>query len=233
MNQGWIKLHRKLETWEWYNDSHMVHLFLHFMMLANHEPCKWHGEVIARGQFITGLDSLSTTTGISKQTIRTCIERLKSTGEITNKSTNKYRIITIVKYDEYQQDDRKSTSKLTYGSTFNQHTTNIQLTANKNDNKEKNDKKEIEAPSQINQSFFSKGEEYQKRVEMMAQIPSEVLIPELDKFILYWTEPNKSGSRVRWEQENTFEIGRRLATWFGNIKNYQQKQRLQTKVIFS
>jgi uncharacterized protein YdaU (DUF1376 family) len=35
----------------------------------------------------------------------------------------------------------------------------------------------------------------------------------LNKFVSYWTEKNKSGTKMRYELEKTFEITRRLATW--------------------
>jgi hypothetical protein len=100
--EGWIKLHRKFIEWEWFNISEMVHLFIYLLLLANREPGEWRGIKINRGQLITGRNSLSEGTGISQQTIRTCLSRLKSTSEITIKSTNKYSIITIIKYDDYQ-----------------------------------------------------------------------------------------------------------------------------------
>ena len=162
MENGWIKLHRKFLDWEWYQRSEMVHLFLHFMLLANHEEKKWRGLVIERGQFVTGRISLSDSTGISEQTIRTCINRLKSTNEITTKSTSQYTIITITKYDEYQKDDRKSTRKLTYGLTNNQPATNQRLTTNKNDKNDKNDKKELVEPSSTEWILEDKLKEMEK-----------------------------------------------------------------------
>lgn len=100
--EGWIKLYRKFCEWEWYKVSEMVHLFIHILLSANREPGEWRGIKINRGQLITGRNSLSDSTGISQQTIRTCLNRLKSTSEITIKSTNKYSIITIIKYEDYQ-----------------------------------------------------------------------------------------------------------------------------------
>lgn len=35
----------------------------------------------------------------------------------------------------------------------------------------------------------------------------------LQAFITYWTEPNKSRTKMRFEQERTWEISRRLSTW--------------------
>jgi hypothetical protein len=139
--EGWIKLHRKLVDWEWYHDSKMVHLLFHLIAIANHKEGKWKGIEIKRGQLITGLDVLKQQTGISTQSLRTCLERLKSTGEITNKSTNKYRVITILKYDSYQinENTNKQTNKQL---TNKQQTTNKQLTANKNVKKDNNENKE-------------------------------------------------------------------------------------------
>jgi hypothetical protein len=138
MDNGWIKLHRKLMDWEWYCDSHMVHLFIHMLFKANHEPRKWKGESIDKGQFVSGREQLSLETGISEQSIRTCIERLKSTNEITIKSTNKFSVITVCNYCKYQSceiDDQPSNQPAIQPTTNqqltnNQPATNQQLTNN-------------------------------------------------------------------------------------------------------
>jgi len=99
--EGWIKLHRKLLTWEWFTIPNMVHLFIYMLLSANHQDGKWKGIELKRGQLITGLKVLNKNTGISVRSLRTCIERLKSTGELTVKATNKYSTITICNYDLY------------------------------------------------------------------------------------------------------------------------------------
>lgn len=77
-------------------------------------------------------------------------------------------------------------------------------------------------PKEISKDFFEKGETYQKVfAELQEKIPSEMLNQEIVKFVSYWTEPNATGKKLRWEQERNFEIRRRLATWFSRIKNYQ------------
>lgn len=146
MDNGWIKIHRKLMKWEWYKKSEMVHLFLHFLLLANHEENKWQGKVIKKGQFITGRKQLEKEIGVSEQTIRTCIKRLKSTNEITTKPTNKFTLITIINWGQYQSKETKSTSKSTSTLTNNQPTTNQQLTTNKNVKNVKNEKNNIPPP---------------------------------------------------------------------------------------
>lgn len=133
MTEGWIKTHRSLMDWEWYQDSNMVHLFLHMIMKANHEEKKWRGVTVKRGQFISSRDKLSCETGISAQTIRTCIERLKATKELTSVSTSQYTIYTIVNYNDYQEDDRPNNQQPTSETTSNQPAANQQSTTNNNE----------------------------------------------------------------------------------------------------
>jgi len=144
--QGWIKLHRKLVDWEWYTDSQAVHLFIHLVIHANFEDKKWRGILVKRGQFITGRHELSAATGISEQSIRTNITRLKSTNEITSTSTSKYTIYTIVNYDKFQGLDDKPTSTSTSQLTNDQPATNQQLTTTKNEKNINNEKKEVITP---------------------------------------------------------------------------------------
>jgi len=136
--EGWIKLHRRLINWEWYNDSKMVHLLLHLIMSANHKDGKWKGVLVKRGETIVGLNKLKEQTGISVQSLRTCMNRLKSTSEITIKTTNKYSVVTILNYDSYQSQevDNKQTNKQL---TNKQQTTNIQSTTNKNEKNKNNE----------------------------------------------------------------------------------------------
>ena len=101
MAEGWIKIHKKITKWEWYTDSKMVHLFLHLLFKAQYEAGRWQGRDIKRGQLVAGLPSLARATGISIQSLRTCLKRLEDSGEIIKKSTNKFSVITICNYEEY------------------------------------------------------------------------------------------------------------------------------------
>jgi hypothetical protein len=60
--------------------------------------------------------------------VRRAILSLKSTNEITIKTTNKFSIITIVKWEEYQSQDEKTTNKTTIKTTNKQPTNNQQTT---------------------------------------------------------------------------------------------------------
>ncbi|MCP4975736.1 MAG: hypothetical protein GY931_06200 [Maribacter sp.] len=140
--QGYIKLHRKLVNWEWYDNPNTLRLFIHLLLKANHKYKKWQGISIERGSFITGYDKLASELNLSKQQIRTSIRKLKSTGEITHQPTPHYSVVTIVNYDSYQCSDNPLTPQATSKATDKQHTTNTQLTPTKNDENDKNDEEE-------------------------------------------------------------------------------------------
>ena len=94
-------------------------------------------------------------------------------------------------------------------------------------NKNKINNIEIDSsPSQINNKFFN-DEEYQNEIinKISDKYKTDInfVKSEVKKFVSYWTEPNKSGTKVKWQKQDTFEITRRLATWFNNIKNFNSQ----------
>lgn len=134
-NTGWIKIHRKITKWEWYDDGNTFRLFLHLLITANYESKKWHGITVNRGELITSIRNLAKTLKLSEQKIKTAINKLKSTHEITNKSTNKYTIVTICNYDSYQSlENQNNTQNNTQNNnqiTNEQQTNNKQITTTK------------------------------------------------------------------------------------------------------
>jgi len=129
-NGGYILLHRKMLKWGWYDDPNTFRLFIHCLLKANYQDKSWRGVLVKRGSFITGRNSLSKELGISAQSIRTSLTKLKSTSELTIKTTNKYSVVTVNNYNKYQESTNKSTNE--------QPTTNQQLTTTKEYKKEKN-----------------------------------------------------------------------------------------------
>lgn len=144
---GYIKLHRKLVQWGWYKDSVVKDVFLHFLIIANFTDTPWQGRIIRRGQCIVGTQQLANDLGFTRQQVRTALNKLKSTNEITIETTNKYSIVTVTNWDEYQSEQDLSTNKITNTATNDQPTNNQQITNNqpqrKNDKNIKNDKNNI------------------------------------------------------------------------------------------
>lgn len=98
----WIKIDRKILKWEWYKDNNTKALFLHLLLKANIKDSRFRGVEVKRGQLITSYAHLANETGMSTKTIRTALDHLKITGEISHYPYHDYSLISIEKFDYYQ-----------------------------------------------------------------------------------------------------------------------------------
>lgn len=113
MEGNYIKINRSLLKWEWYSDINTARLFLHMLLKANWKDENYMGTTVPRGSFISSLPQLSQETKLSVRSVRTCLEHLKTTGEVTVKSNNKYSVFTVNNYCAYQSSDRQAGSRAT------------------------------------------------------------------------------------------------------------------------
>lgn len=128
---GWIKLHRKLIRSDMYRqlNSKQRDIMITLLLMANYEESKWeyNGELyeIEPGQLVTSLEKIkeNCASDVSIQNIRTCLLKLEKYGFLTNESTNRNRLITIVNWGLYQPSKENQQA--------NQPTSNKQLTTNK------------------------------------------------------------------------------------------------------
>ena len=75
-------------------------------------------------------------------------------------------------------------------------------------------------PSQIAKEFFN---DYEVRFSYILKLKEQgydlsIIKREIEKFVDYWIEKNKSGTKERWELEKTFEVYRRIKKWFDLAK---------------
>ncbi|WP_304758245.1 hypothetical protein [Faecalibaculum rodentium] len=113
MDSGWIKLHRKMTDWEWYTDVPTKTLFIHLLLTANSKPGKWRGIDVPAGAKITSREKLSKETGLSQQQVRTALNKLKSTNDVTKSATSTYTLIQVVNYEKYQLSNQVSNQPAT------------------------------------------------------------------------------------------------------------------------
>lgn len=111
LDRGFVKLHRSILSWEWYDSPDTMRLFLHLLLTVNYEPKKWRGTVIDRGQRVCSLATLAKETRLSVRTVRTCLERLISTNELTRQANPQYTVITINNYAKYQTPTNELTNE--------------------------------------------------------------------------------------------------------------------------
>lgn len=105
---GFIKLHRKFTAWRWYQDPVVKDVFLHLLLTANFKKTKWRDLELDEGQLVISYQNVANELGIGVQRVRTAINKLKLTHEITSKSTNKFTVITIVNWRDFQGSSRRS-----------------------------------------------------------------------------------------------------------------------------
>ena len=131
--QGWVRFYRKsIDSSVWKNP--IVWMVWSWCLLkASHSeqifPFNGGDMIISKGSFITGRSVATKELPISEQQWRTATCYLVKTGRVTLKSTNKFTIISIVKWDYYQNDGKKVTNE--------QPTSNQPVTTYKNVNNAK------------------------------------------------------------------------------------------------
>ena len=107
-DDGFVKIYRKITNWDWYDDPNTFRLFVHCILKANYKEKEWHGITIPVGSFVTSYSKLAKELKLSNREIRTALDHLKSTQEVTYKSTPRYSIIALNNYKKYQQTDTQN-----------------------------------------------------------------------------------------------------------------------------
>ena len=68
--------------------------------------------------------------------------------------------------------------------------------------------------------------------EIVFQV-TDISKDDLQNFVDYWTETNKSNTKMKFEMERTFDINLRLKRWMKNKKNWykpQQKSKIENAI---
>lgn len=139
---GYIRLHRQILKWEWWSNPNTFRMFIYLLLKANYCDLKFEGKVIQRGQLVTSIPKLAQETALTPRQVRVTLDHLKLTGEVTDTYTSKYRIITVVNYDKYQNDDRQDGNQMTGERQANDRQVTVSKEIKK-DNKDKNNNKPL------------------------------------------------------------------------------------------
>lgn len=209
MESNFIKLHRKMLYWEWYKDNNTKILFLHFLLNASLIDIKWKGIDIKRGQFITSLSELSKEINLSSMQVRVAIEKLKTSKEIEVKTTNKYTIISICKFDYYNNNESKDTNQPEKSQKVENGNEKIE-NGNENENEgvgkkqeiPKKEKREINVPKPTFEEFKDYAEQKAKENNLDLDVVKVKLKYEAWK-------------TAKWVNGN----GRRIKSWRASLLN--------------
>lgn len=142
---GWLRLHRKLIESPVFAEPGMLKLWIYCLMKASYKSREiLLGQTIIKlepGQFVTGRNSLAADYNrdvkpknqVSESTLWRWLLLLENMGNLNIKKTNKYSVVTIDKWEVYQELDHEDTKKMDSKRTSNEQ----QMNTNKKDKKDK------------------------------------------------------------------------------------------------
>jgi hypothetical protein len=136
-SHGWVKLYRCLLDDAVCQKSAYFHLWVTLLLMAAHKEHEFifnnQIQKLQPGQLITGRKKLSKLTGIHESTIEDILRLLENAGKIRQQSNNKFRLISIVKWVDYQGDENTRQQTDNAPTASRQHADTY-----KNDKNEKN-----------------------------------------------------------------------------------------------
>lgn len=190
---GWFRIERKLLKGDIAQKSHeTLIVWLNLLAMANTSESSVYlpgmKKKIQRGQMVTAIDELARELKISESKVRTAIKYLKMTGRITDEPNTKGRVISIVKWDQYQYDHGQDDGQMTDRSLSDhfqmtdrspsddfQITPSEQLTINNGTKKQENNEQDslpataVLDAGQLKMDQSSEPEKKPKRKELTAE----------------------------------------------------------------
>lgn len=146
MQEGWIKLHRNLLESSLFEHPELLKFWVWCLLKANHEEKNIRVGIqevsVKSGEFIFGRKKAANELHITETTAYKYLKRLEKEQRITIKSNNKFSVVTLINWEDYQQMEEKRNNK---GTTKEQQKNNKGTTKEqqRNTNKNvKNDKNE-------------------------------------------------------------------------------------------
>ena len=101
---GYVRLYRELTSWQWYKNPNVLRVYIHLLLNASFKDFEFEGKFFKAGEMITSRKRLSEELGISEWQVLTALDKLKSTGEITTNTTNKFTVITLKNWHKTQSE---------------------------------------------------------------------------------------------------------------------------------
>jgi len=129
---GWIRLDRGIQDNFLWQEPEALKLWLYLLMAASltDKATAFNGQMlnIKRGQLVFGLNAASARLNISIRRLRKYLNWFESDDMIDKQITNKFSIISITNYSQYQDTGKQPSSKSQ--ATAKQTSTTIQVTSN-------------------------------------------------------------------------------------------------------
>lgn len=218
-NTGFILIHRKLKKhWIW-EDATKLKWWLDILLSANYSDNKVliKGVLVEckRGQSVKSLETWAKEWRTSKATVKRFLDLLENDKNIETENLQITTRITVCNYDSYNDvrygDDTENETQTKRRRDGRVPQTNKE---NKKERKEGIGDVPSPTPPAILEEKKTALEARKKNFGLTLQpfvgeYPREMVAA----FFAYWTEANPSYTKMRYEQEKTFEVKLRISTW--------------------
>lgn len=145
MNNGWIKLHRKiLDNPVVMKDADHLTVWVYLLLVATHKdlPTMYGGKkiILHPGQLVTGRKKISKATGVNESKVKRILNLFESDQQIDQQKERYGTLISINAWNEYQLCDQQNDQQVTNEwPTSDQRVTTIQEDKNKRTQEVKKD----------------------------------------------------------------------------------------------
>jgi len=221
MSKGWIKLDRDIMDDPSYLSEPFtrVQAYIDLLLLAATAPrtilVRGVEVEIKPGQIAMSEEKLSERWQRSRNTVRKYLSALQKEQKIEQQKTFVTTLITITNNNEKENDEQQFEQQ--NEQQFEQQIKNIENIKNKKETNLKVSKEKEVKPSFPNNNLSQRKQKfYDSLIPYLDKYPKEML----RDFYEYWSEENRSHTKMRCEQQTTWELSRRLAYWARNDKNF-------------
>lgn len=126
--KGWLKLHRSIVDSIVFENAEVLRLWIWLLCNAAYDEYDtiYNGKLvhISKGQIVTSRKKMAQQLGISESTAYRTAKSLENIGKVNIKTNNKFSIITIIKWDDFQNISQSVNSKANNKRTANEQQTN-------------------------------------------------------------------------------------------------------------
>lgn len=204
---GYIKIYRSLRNhWIW-KDPEKLKWWLDILLEVNHKDQKvsigFELFDCKRGQSLHSRLEWAKRWKVDKSTVQRFFKLLQDDNMITTENLRKTIRLTVCKYVSYN-DDRFAKQLRHVSDATQTHSRSSTNNNDKNVNNDNNDNKREARAKDFYEELTVYLDTYKPDM--------------LRAFYNYWTEGNKSGTKMRYELEKTWDTSRRLAIWAGREK---------------
>lgn len=123
--EGWIKLYRKLLSSKIFNNEKILKIWIWCLLKASSQEYEtlvgMTNIKLERGQFVFGRKKAAEELKMNENTIYKYMKVLEKEQNINIKSNNKYSVVTIEKWGQYQFNEEISNSKSNNKITTKEH----------------------------------------------------------------------------------------------------------------